>query len=46
MDKYVAPFGHIIRIPSQPVFAPTPECCLLSGEAAYTNVMMFGLTRL
>jgi hypothetical protein len=28
---------HIILIPSQPVFALTPYCCVLSHEAANTN---------
>jgi hypothetical protein len=29
---------------SQPVFALTPDCGLLSGEAANTNFIVFGLT--
>jgi hypothetical protein len=36
---------HIIPILSQPVFALTPECCVLSGEATNTNSIVFGLTR-
>ena len=33
---HVAPLGHIILIPSQPVFALSPLCCVLSGEATNT----------
>ena len=33
----VAPFGHIILIPSQPVFAFSPECYVLSREATNIN---------
>ena len=40
--RHVTPLGHIILIPSQPVFVLSPYCCVLSGEA--TNVV-FGLTR-
>ena len=25
-DRHVAPLGHIIPIPSQPIFALSPEC--------------------
>jgi hypothetical protein len=32
-DRHVAPLGHIILIPSQPIFAVSPQCCVLSGEA-------------
>jgi hypothetical protein len=32
-------------IPSQPVFALSPYCCMLSGEATNTNFIVFGLTR-
>jgi hypothetical protein len=38
--------GHIILIPSQPVFALSPSCYVLSGEATNTNFIVFGLTRL
>jgi hypothetical protein len=31
--RHVAPLGHIILIPSQPVCALSPYCCVLSGEA-------------
>ena len=44
-DRHVAPLGHIILIPSQPVFALTPYCYVLSGEATHTNFIVFGLTR-
>jgi hypothetical protein len=40
-----APLGHIILIPSQPVFALSPYCCVISGEASNTNFIVFGLTR-
>jgi hypothetical protein len=43
--RHGAPFGHIILIPSQPVFALSSECCMLSGEATNTNFIFFGLTR-
>ena len=33
VDRHVAPLGHIIIMPSQPVFALSPECCVLSEEA-------------
>ena len=37
---------HLIYvIPSQPVFALTPICCVLSGEARDANFIVFVLTR-
>ena len=42
--RYVAPLGHIILIPSQPVFDLSTKCCILSGEATNTNFIVFGLT--
>ena len=44
-DRHVTPPGHIILILSQPVFALSPSCCVLSGEARDTNFIVFGLTR-
>jgi hypothetical protein len=44
--RHVAPLGHIILILSQPVFALSPYCCVLSGEATNTNFIVFGLIRL
>ena len=44
-DRHVAPPEHIILIPSQPVFTPSPSCCVLSGEATQINFIVFGLTR-
>ena len=38
--RHVAPLGHIILIPSQPVFALSPECCMLRGEATHTNCIV------
>jgi hypothetical protein len=35
------PLGHIIQIPSQPVFALSAYCCVLSGEA--TNSKCYSL---
>jgi hypothetical protein len=43
--KHVAPFVHIILIPSQPVFALTPECCVLSVEATHNNFIVLGFTQ-
>jgi hypothetical protein len=40
-----APLWHIILILSQPVFALSPKCCMLSGEATNTNFIVFILTR-
>jgi hypothetical protein len=37
--RHVAPLGHIILIPSQPVFALSPECCV-HREATHTNVIV------
>ena len=37
--------GHIILIPSQPVFPLSPECCVLSREATNTNFIVFCLIR-
>jgi hypothetical protein len=36
---------HIILIPSQPVFALTPECCMHSRETANTYFIIFDLTQ-
>ena len=36
-DRYIAPLGHIIMIPSQPVFTLSPLCCALCKEATNTN---------
>ena len=44
--RHVAPLGQIILIPSPPVFALSPLCCMLSGEATNTNFIVFGLSRL
>jgi hypothetical protein len=45
-DRHIAPLRHIIPIQSQPFFALSPYCCVLSGEATNTNFIIFGLTRL
>ena len=40
---HVVPLGHTILILSQPVFALSPQCCVLSGEGTNANIV-FGLT--
>jgi hypothetical protein len=35
------PLGHIILIPSQPVFALSPECSMLNGEAQQIPIFWF-----
>ena len=45
MGRHIAPLRHIILILSQPVFALTLYCCLLSGDATNTNCIVFGFTR-
>jgi hypothetical protein len=44
-DRHVASVGHIILIPSQPVFALSPKFCAFFGEATDTNFVVFCLTR-
>ena len=44
-DRHVAPLGHIILIPYQLVFALSPSCCIIIGEATNTNFTVFGFTR-
>jgi hypothetical protein len=44
-SSHVAPILHIIPMPSRPVFAPTPESCMLRGETANTNLIVFGWAR-
>jgi len=44
-DRHVATLEHIILIPSQPAFALSPECCVLSGEATNTNFIVVGVAR-
>ena len=41
---YVTPVGHNILIPSQPISALSPQWCVLSGEAAKINYIVFGIT--
>ena len=41
VDRHVAPFGHIILILSQPVFAIIPYSCVLRREAWNTNFIVF-----
>ena len=44
-NRHVVPLGHFIMIPTQPILAITPLYCVLSGEAATTNIIVFGLIR-
>ena len=41
--RHVLP-RHIILTLGRQVFALTPKCCMLTGEAANTNFNVFGLT--
>ena len=43
VGRHVTPLGHIILIPTQPVFAPTPECCVICEEETKTYLIVFGL---
>jgi TRAP-type C4-dicarboxylate transport system permease small subunit len=43
--RHVALLGHIILLSSQPVFALSPSCCMISGEATNSNCIAFGLSR-
>ena len=43
-DRHVAPLGHINLILNQPVFALSPFCCVLRGEATHTNFIVFDFT--
>jgi hypothetical protein len=45
VGRHFAPLWQIILIPSQPVFAFIPYCCVLRWEATNTNFIVFGLTR-
>jgi hypothetical protein len=45
VDRHVATLGHIVLIPIQPVFALSPYCCVLSGEATNTYFIVSVLTR-
>ena len=42
--RHITSSGHIILILSQLVFALSPLCSVLSGEARNTNFIVFGLT--
>ena len=44
VERHVATLGHIILIPSRPVFALSSYCWVLSREATNTNFIVFGLT--
>jgi len=46
VGRDVVPVGHIILIPSQPVFIITPQCSMLIREATNTKFIIFGLTHL
>jgi hypothetical protein len=36
LGRHVSPFGHIMLIPSQPVFALTPYCCVFRRRSILT----------
>jgi hypothetical protein len=40
-QRPVTTLWHTILIPSRPVLAPTPWCCMLSREAANNNVIVW-----
>jgi hypothetical protein len=42
-DRHVAPFGHVILIPSQPVFALSFYWCVLRRKTTHTNFIVLGL---
>jgi hypothetical protein len=37
VDRHISPLGHIILIPSQPVFILHPKWWILTGEATHTR---------
>ena len=39
-DRHFAPLGHIILIPNQQVIDMCPYCCVLSGEATITFLLL------
>jgi hypothetical protein len=45
VGRNVAPLQHIILIPSQPIFDLAPQWCVLSGDTATTNFIVFALTQ-
>jgi hypothetical protein len=44
-NRHGTPLGHVILIPNQPVFALSPYCCVLKGEATHINCVVFYLSR-
>jgi hypothetical protein len=42
--RHDAPLAYIFLIPSQPVFALSHLCCVLSRETTNTNFIVIGLT--
>ena len=45
VGRHLAPLGHNMLIPSQPLFSLTLYCCMLGGEATNTNFIVIGLSR-
>jgi len=43
--RHVLPLGCIIPVPSQSVFALSPQCYMLTRGATNTDLIVFGLTR-
>ena len=44
--RHVVPLGRIILILRQSIFALTSKCCVLRGEAANVNLIVFGVAQL
>jgi len=40
VSRHVAPYGYNILIPTQPVFAYIPLCCVFCGEATHINFIV------
>jgi len=43
--RHVATLGRIILIPRQSLFALTSKCCVLGGQAANANFIVFGVAQ-
>jgi hypothetical protein len=45
VNRHVSPLKTLSCFWAKPVFALSPKCCVLSGEAANTNFIVFDLSR-